>query len=66
MSRPWTPEHQAAALQLVVEIDRGMNIADRELKAARFADARDTLALARKLLPPLEKLIQAKPKEDEA
>lgn len=64
MSRPWTPEHQALALQLVVEIDRGMDIADKELKAARFADARDSLAVARRLLPSLEKLIQAKPKEE--
>ncbi len=64
MSRPWTSEHQAIALQLVVEIDRCMDIADKELKAARFADARDSLAVARKLLPLLEELIQAKPKEE--
>lgn len=59
--RAWTREHQAAALQLIVELDRGLNIAQQQLKLGRFTDARTTLDADRALLPTLEQLIQHRP-----
>ncbi len=58
MPRAWTSEHQASALQLIVELDRGLALAQDELKLGRFADARRTIRVDRGLLPMLERLIQ--------
>ena len=60
--RAWTAEHHRAALQLIVEIERGLTVADMEVRRARFSDARNTIAALRGLLPPLEKLIQRRPR----
>lgn len=51
-------ESRRLALQAVVEIDRGLTIADRELRAGRFMEARHTTATVRALLPLLESAIQ--------
>lgn len=51
-------EPRRLALQAVVEIDRGLTVADGELRAGWFMDARDTTATVRALLPLLEGAIQ--------
>ena len=62
--RAWTAEHHRAALQLIAEIERGLTLAGMEVRRARFADARNTIAALRGLLPPLEKLIQRRPRRE--
>ena len=62
--RAWTTEHHRAALQIVTEIERGLTVADMEVRRARFSDARHTIATLRGLLPPLEQLIQRRPRRD--
>ena len=63
--RAWTTEHHRAALQIVTEIERGLTVVDMEVRRARFSDARHTIATLRGLLPPLEQLIQRRPRRSE-
>lgn len=63
--RAWTTEHHRAALQLITEIERGLTVADMEVRRARFTDARHTIAALRGLLPPLERLVQRRPRQED-
>lgn len=51
-------ELRAAALQLPVEFARGIDIADREIRAGRFSDARASLAMLRGLVETQEAVIR--------
>lgn len=59
--RAWDAEHHRAALQIITEADRGLRVAEHELKGGRLMDARETVRLVRGLLPPLERAIQRRP-----
>ena len=59
--RAWDAEHHRAALQIITEADRGLRVAEHELKGGRLMDARETVRLVRGLLPPLERVIQRRP-----
>ena len=59
--RAWDAEHHRAALQIITEADRGLRVAEHELKGGRLMDARETVRLVRGLLPPLEMVIQRRP-----
>ena len=59
--RAWDAEHHRAALQIITEADRGMKVAEQQLKAGRLMDARETVRIVRGLLPPLERVIQRRP-----
>lgn len=64
--RAWDAEHHRAALQIITEADRGLRVAEHELKGGRLMDARETVRLVRGLLPPLERAIQRRPVRAEA
>lgn len=51
-------ESRRIALQAVVEVHRGLDIAEREIRGGQFMAARDTLGIVRGLLPMLEQSIQ--------
>lgn len=59
--RAWDAEHHRAALQIITEADRGLKVAEHQLKAGRLMDARETVRIVRGLLPPLERAIQRRP-----
>lgn len=59
--RAWEAEHHRAALQIITEADRGLKVAEHQLKVGRLMDARETVRIVRGLLPPLERAIQRRP-----
>ena len=59
--RAWDAEHHRAALQIIAEADRGLKVAEQQLKAGRLMDARETVRIVRGLMPPLERAIQRRP-----
>ena len=59
--RAWDAEHHRAALQIITEADRGLRVAEHELKGGRLMDARETVRIVRGLMPPLERAIQRRP-----
>ena len=59
--RAWDAEHHRAALQIITEADRGLKVAEHQLKVGRLLDARETVRIVRGLLPPLERAIQRRP-----
>ena len=62
--RAWDAEHHRAALQIIAEADRGLKVAEQQLKAGRLMDARETVRIVRGLMPPLERAIQRRPVRD--
>ena len=59
--RVWDAEHHRAVLQIIAEADRGLKVAEQQLKAGRLMDARETVRIVRGLMPPLERAIQRRP-----
>ena len=59
--RAWDAEHHRAVLQIIAESDRGLKVAEQQLKAGRLMDARETVRIVRGLMPPLERAIQRRP-----
>lgn len=54
--RQW--ELRVSVLQSLAEVDRGLEIAQAELRAGKFLQARETLGVTRALLPMAERLVQ--------
>ena len=52
-----TREAAASAIQLVAELDRGLEVAGLEAKAGQLASCRGTIATCRKLLRLMEPLV---------
>lgn len=58
MSAARERELRASLLQTVVEVDRGIQIAQAELRAGGMMQARQTLDVVRAMLPLQERLVQ--------
>ena len=43
--RAWDAEHHRAALQIITEADRGMKVAEQQLKAGRLMDQLESLGV---------------------
>ncbi|MBF6411225.1 hypothetical protein [Nocardia farcinica] len=52
-------ETRVAALQIPVELVRGLDILDREIRAGKFAAARDSVRMLRELVHVQERVIRA-------